>query len=313
MELRRPAGACFTDRPSFVARPNARKPALYNQWNVAGASFPVRVENPKLGPWLKLLGATPDPDDASQLCLQQHELEFCFLCAFTATDSLVSATRTGGGFVIPSRLNNALEALVSAGMDLALDPLATVHNGMGPTIFLARIVAAVNKLPQLLVLAIEDIIPLAESDIDVDELTWPSRILIGSCACPLTNSSGPFADLRGFQGIFLDSDARETDQDRFHLVSTAFASHAMVGSLAALPVAHYPSQVARRLVKTTWAPELASVRLTWPELLLDVDDRVAFQTEDAARRAVVLKDCFPVLLLSCSALRHWVSGGSAAT
>ena len=55
-------------------------------------------------------------------------------------------------------------------MDLALDPLATVHNGMGPTIFLARIVAAVNKLPQLLVLAIEDIIPLAESDIDVDEL-----------------------------------------------------------------------------------------------------------------------------------------------
>ena len=273
MELRRPAGACFTDRPRFVARPNARKPALYNQWSVAGASFPVRVENPKLGRWLKLLGATPDPDDASQLCLQQHELEFWFLRAFTATDSLVSATRTGGGFVIPSRLNNALEALVSAGMDLALDPLATVQG----------------------------------------EFTWPSRILIGSCARPLTNSSGPFADLRGFQGIFLDSDARETDQDRFHLVSTAFASHAMVGSLAALPVAHYPSQVARRLVKTTWAPELASVRLTWPELLLGVDDRVTFQTEDAARRAVVLKDCFPVLLLSCSALRHWVSGGSAET
>ena len=80
--------------------------------------------------------------------------------------------RTGAGFVIPSRLNNALEALVSAGMDLALVLLATVHNGMGPTVFLARIVAAVAKLPQLLVLAIGDIIPLADSHIDVDEFTW---------------------------------------------------------------------------------------------------------------------------------------------
>lgn len=149
MELRRPTGAWFTDRPSFVGRPN----------NIADASFPVRVENPKLGPWLKLLGATPDPDDADQLCLQQHELEFYFLRAFAATDSLVSATRTGAGFGMPSRLNNAFEALVSAGMDLALDPLATVHNAMGPTVFLARIVVAVAKLPQLLVLAIEDIIP----------------------------------------------------------------------------------------------------------------------------------------------------------
>ena len=136
---------------------------------------------------------------------------------------------------------------------------------------------------------------------------------MGSCACPLTSSLGPFADLRGFQGFFLDSDTRENDQDRFYLASTAFASHAMVGSLAALPVGHYPSQVARWLVKTTWVPELASVRLAWPELLLDVDDRAAFQIEDAARRAVVLRDRFPVLLLSCSTLRHWMSGGSAAT
>ena len=124
MELRRPPGAWFTVRSSFVARPNSRKAALYNYWNLADASFPVRVENPQLGPWLKLLGATPDPDDADQLCLQQHELEFYFLRAFTATDSLVSATRTGAGFVLPARLNNAFEALVSVGMDLTLDSLS---------------------------------------------------------------------------------------------------------------------------------------------------------------------------------------------
>ena len=107
MELRRPAGAWFTDRPGFVARPNAHKAALYNYWNIADACFAVRVENSKLGPWLKLLGATPDSDDADQLCLQQHELEFYFLRVFTAADSLVSAIRTGAGFVTPSRPNNA--------------------------------------------------------------------------------------------------------------------------------------------------------------------------------------------------------------
>ena len=313
MELRRPPGAWFTDRSSFVARPNARKAALYNHWNLADASFPVRVENNQLGPWLNLLGATPDPDDANQLCLQQHELEFYFLRAFTATDPLVSAVRTGGGFVLPSRLNDAFEALIAVGLDLTVDSSATVRNEMGPTVFLARIVAAVAKLPQLLILAIDDIIPLAESDTDVDEFTWPSHILMGTCMCPLSSSFAPFADLRGFQGFYLDADTRENNQDRFHLVSTALSSHAMVGSLASLPVAHYPSQVARWLVKTTWAPELASVRLSWPDLLLDVDDRVAFQTEDAALRAVVLRDRFPVLLLSCSALRHWVTGGSPAS
>jgi hypothetical protein len=114
-----------------------------------------------------------------------------------------------------------------------------------PLFSLARIVAAVAKLPQLLVLAIEDIIPLAESDIDVNEFTRPSHILIGSCVCPLTNSLAPFTDLRGFQGFFLDADTRENDQDSVHLVPSAFASHAMVGSLSALPVAHYPSQVAQ--------------------------------------------------------------------
>ena len=71
--------------------------------------------------------------------------------------------------------------------------------------------------------------------------------------------------------------------------------------------------MARWLVKPTWAHELASVRLSWPDLLLDVGDRVAFQAEDAARLAVVLRDRFPVFLLSCSALRHWVIGGSAVT
>ena len=61
---------------------------------------------------------------------------------------------------------------------------------MGPTVFLARIVAAIAKLPQLLILAIEAIIPLADSDEDADEFTWPSHIVMGSCMCPLTSQPG---------------------------------------------------------------------------------------------------------------------------
>ena len=52
---------------------------------------------------------------------------------------------------------------------------------------------------------------------------------MGSCACPLTKSLVSFADLRDFQGFFLNSDTRENDRDRFNLVSSAFAGYAMVG------------------------------------------------------------------------------------
>ena len=55
------------------------------------------------------------------------------------------------------------------------------------------------------------IIPLAESDADVDQFTWPSHIVMGSCMCPLTSSLAPFADLRGFQGFFMDAATREND------------------------------------------------------------------------------------------------------
>ena len=59
-------------------------------------------------------------------------------------------------------------------------------------------------------------------------------------------------------------------------------------------------------------PSLAIVRLQWPDVLEEVDERSAFQTEDATQRAVVIRDRFAVLLLSLPNLRHWVSGGTSA-
>ena len=121
MELRKPPGAWFDSRTSWLARIDARRTALLNQWTVNDSSFPFRVKNAALAPWLPFLGATPDPTDANQLCLEQHQLEFYFLGAFIAPDVAVRRIGNGAVFVLPSRPNGAFVALVSAGLDLALD------------------------------------------------------------------------------------------------------------------------------------------------------------------------------------------------
>ena len=86
MELRKTAGAWFTSRSTWQSRTGARRTALLGHWNVNDSSFPVRIENAALAPWLPFLGATADPSDANQLCLEQHHLEFYFLGAFQAAD-----------------------------------------------------------------------------------------------------------------------------------------------------------------------------------------------------------------------------------
>ena len=58
------------------------------------------------------------------------------------------------------------------------------------------------------------------------------------------------------------------------------------------------------MCKTMWVPSLAIVRLQWPDVLEEVDERSTFPTEDATQRAVVIRDRFAVLLLSLPSLRH---------
>ena len=41
------------------------------------------------------------------------------------------------------------------------------------------------------------------------------------------------------------------------------------------------------MCRTLWAPSLAIVRLQWPAVLEEVDERSVFQTEDNTQRAVV--------------------------
>ena len=61
MELRKLPGAWFDSRTSWLARTDARRTALLNCWNINDSSFPVRIENAALAPWLPFLGATPAP------------------------------------------------------------------------------------------------------------------------------------------------------------------------------------------------------------------------------------------------------------
>ena len=83
MAPRRLPDAWFDSRTSWLVRTDARRASLLNHRNINDSGFPVRVENAALAPWLPFLGATPDPADADQLCLeQQHHLEYYFLnCA----------------------------------------------------------------------------------------------------------------------------------------------------------------------------------------------------------------------------------------
>ena len=313
MELRKLPRAWFDIRTSWLARTDARRTTLLNRWNINDSSLPVRVENVALAPWLPFLGATPDPTDANQLCLEQHHLEFYFLGAFIAPDVAVRRVENGSVLVLPSRLNGAFEALVSAGLDLTLDPRVTELNGLGPTVFLSRICAAIALLPQTLELRMEDFISIEASDPVVDDDTWPSHMAIGSLLCPTTESMRPFAGLRGLQGFFLAKDVDENPADQFHTSACAIiASRVMTKSLSSLNVMHYPRPVSRWMCKTLWVPSLAIVRLQWPDVLEEVDERSAFQTEDATQRAVAIRDRFAMLLLSLPSLRHWMSGGASA-
>ena len=291
-----------------MAWTDARRASPLTHWNINDSSFPVRIVNAALEPWLPFLGATPDPSDADQLCLEQHHLEFYFLGAFVASDVNVRRVENGAAFVFPSRLNDAFEALVKAGLDLTLDERVTELNDLGPTVFLSRISAAIELLPKLLELQLDALISMDECDPDVDEETWPSHMAIGSLLCPTTESIRPFADLRGLQRFFLGQDLRENPDEQFHGSASAIAAKVMTNSLKSLNVVHYPRQVARWMGKTLWVPSLAIVRLQWPDVLEEVDERSAFQTEDATQRAVVIRDRFAVLLLSLPSLQHRVSG-----
>jgi hypothetical protein len=172
--------------------------------------------NAALQSWLPFLGATVDPSDADQLCIEQHHLEFCFLGAFVASDVDVRRVENGAAFVLPYRLNDAFEALVTVGLDLTRDHRVTELNVLGPTVFLSRISAAAALLPQMLELRLEDLIRIEECDPVVDVQTWPSHIAIGGLLCPTTESLRPFADLRGLQGFFLGKDVREQSSEQFH-------------------------------------------------------------------------------------------------
>lgn len=312
MELRKIPGAWFSDRDTWQSRGQARRSLIINHWNVDDTSFPIRMTNTKIAPWLPFLGAFPDPSDSETLCLEQHHLEYYFLGAFKANDADVRNVKNGEGFVLPSRLDDAFEALVEVGLDLTIDPRMTELNGLGPTIFLERVASAIRKLPQLLDLRLQDIVDIEVSDSEVNELSWPSHLEIGSMTCPTSGSLRPFADLRGLQGFYLSKDVRENTGEQFHTIAVAISKVVMVGSLADLGKEHYPRQVARWLSKTMWIPSLSIARLQWPDVLEEVDERNAFQTEDAAKRAVVIRDRFSVLLLSMPHLKHWVSGGTVS-
>ena len=312
-ELRTVAGIPRpTDRTSFQRLSVVRKNTLYALWQVdPSVEFRVRVTDSRLNAWMPLLGATPDPDDANVACLDIFRLEYLFLPAFSLDPALVD-TDAGDSFVVPGRLHDALVALVDAGLDLAIDPSITGQNGLGPSVLLARIKAAVPKLAALLVLTGNDFIDVKESDDDDVDVQWPSLIKMGQLICPQSGSLSPLAHLRGLQGSYLHPDVRDRPTGRYQVISNAIAAKAMSGSLAALGSEHKSSQVAKFIIDTAWESELEMALLNWPAALTDVDARAQFQTEDVSKRSAVLRDRFEVIMTHHSSTRQWVTGATSS-
>ena len=312
-ELRTVAGIPRpTDRTSFQRLSVVRKNTLYALWQVdPSVEFRVRVTDSRLNAWMPLLGATPDPDDANVACLDIFRLEYLFLPAFSLDPALVD-TDAGDSFVVPGRLHDALVALVDAGLDLAIDPSITGQNGLGPSVLLARIKAAVPKLAALLVLTANDFIDVKESDDDDVDVQWPSLIKMGQLICPQSGSLSPLAHLRGLQGSYLHPDVRDRPTGRYQVISNAIAAKAMSGSLAALGSEHKSSQVAKFIIDTAWESELEMALLNWPAALTDVDARAQFQTEDVSKRSAVLRDRFEVIMTHHSSTRQWVTGATSS-
>ena len=97
----------------------------------------------------------------------------------------------------PSRLGDALQALMASGLDLRIDE--EVSAASAATVLLRRINAVLNGGAfQLLPLRTVDLLPTVATDLDpnhdMDRL-WPSCVTLGSLVQPADSSLAPASGL----------------------------------------------------------------------------------------------------------------------
>ena len=243
MEMRMPeeypgaaiGGGDVLNGETYSALDVPQQRALVAFWTAPG-EFLVRVTHPTFVKWLAPAGISfADPTAAGQSCAASHVLESLLLGA-CCLDPAVAGTakdRSGETFVTPNTLAAALDALVDAGLDLALpvpllaDPSATLN------ILDARITALLgsHQAPSAVVIGDKQLIRCHTSSHEVPQLPdpgiavgWADSIQLSELA-GFDGRLGPAGDLRALAGRFLLRAWRHNANGQYQIVLQTIAAH----------------------------------------------------------------------------------------
>lgn len=259
-------------------------------WDVNDTSvFHIHVHDPALAPWVSYLGGgqTDRAGEAPVMHLEYEKIECLLVRALTGTGP-VADKRIGEYFVAPSRLGDALQALMANGLDLRIDE--EVSAASAATVLLRRINAVLNGGAfQLLPLRTVDLIPTVATDLDpnhdMDRL-WPSYVTLGSLVQPADSSLAPAADLIGLLGFRLHPSDREHPDEQFVLISRAAVAHQLVGPMAFLGDDSKADLLAGFIVDTSWHAALDCACFSFPAALGDIADRIAYLAPDTSSAVI---------------------------
>ena len=298
----------ISDSADFAALTDDERTAYHEHWDVDSNSvFLVHLSNTPLDPWLDLLGAVIDNSHAPpRPSLELEVLESLFLRAFCPSAD-VFPKEIGSFFVAPSRLEEALTALVDAGLDLSLPDGITTSNAHA--ILLSRINSVLSSGFQLLVLRSGDLLPTVPVPAGAGATKWPSKVQLGALIQPANGGLAPAADLLGLLGFRLHYSDREDPTAQFMIVSNAFVAPQLVGPMAAVGDDAKPWILAERVVATAWPPALQELPRSYLSALGDVADRLTYESADTARQ--VISKRFNTVTMHLPATTQFVSGAPA--
>ena len=159
-------------------------------WDVNDTSvFHIHVHDPSLAPWAPYLGGgqTDRAGEAPVMHLEYEKIECLLGRALTSTGPIANK-RIGECFIAPSRLGDALQALMASGLDLHIDE--EVSAAGAATVLLRRVNAVLNGGAfQLLPPRTVDLLPTVATDKPIEYLGLLSpshHKAVALCGCNLS-------------------------------------------------------------------------------------------------------------------------------
>ena len=300
-------GGDVLDGETYSALDVPQQRAIVAFWTAPG-EFLIRVTHPAFVQWLVPAGICfADPTAAGQSCAASHVLESLLLGA-CCLDPAVAGTakdRSGETFVTPNTLAAALDALVDAGLDLALpvpllaDPSATLN------ILDARITALLgsHQAPNAVVIGDKQLIRCHTSSHEVPQLPdpgiavgWADSIQLSELA-GFDGRLGPAGDLRALAGRFLLRAWRHNANGQYQIVLQTIAAHVWQHpAYVSLPWEVAPQLAAQFIVRTSWPSQLRLRHHAFPGVLEDVQLRVDYGVQTDADTKRVMLARLPSLL-----------------